>query len=128
MKIINQIICGFFVLLLISSCQKTESTPTETSKIENNQGSSDGLEQEPILMKNPQGEEATVVYFAQGDQVGIKITMNGEEKIYSARGTSDGGALVFSDGTSTWEMMDKMSGRFTDKDGKVHSYRADETK
>lgn len=123
MKLVYKSLVCFSILMFSFSCEKTETNSVEPTAMEKMSASEDGLEQEPVNMKNRKGDEATVVYFARGEKVAIKITMNGEEKIFTARGTSDGGGLVFSDGNSTWEMLDVKSGRFTDKDGNIDVYR-----
>ncbi|MFA7448189.1 MAG: hypothetical protein WCY77_07135 [Weeksellaceae bacterium] len=123
MKLVYKSIVILFLLTLSLSCEKTESSSIAT---EQKAADDNDLAQAPILMKNSQGEEATVVYFAKGEKVAIKITMYGEERVFEARGTSDTGGLVFSDGNSTWEMLDKISGKLTDKEGNVVMFRGEE--
>lgn len=123
MKLVFKSIVILFLLKLALSCEKTESSSVAT---EQKAADENDLAQAPILMKNNQGDEVTVVYFAKGEKVAIKITINGEERVFEARGTSDTGGLVFSDGNNTWEMLDKISGKLTDADGKVVMFRGEE--
>lgn len=123
MKLVYKSIVILFLITLAFSCEKTESSSIAT---EQKAADDNDLAQAPILMKNSQGEEATVVYFAKGEKVAIKITMNGEEKIFEARGTSDTGGLIFTDGNDSWEMLDKLSGKLIEKDGNVVMFRGEE--
>lgn len=127
MKLVYKSIVCLFLLTFAFSCEKSEnSSLTDVKQTSEQLGSEDGLEQPPVTMKNSNGEEVTVVYFAKGEKVAIKITKNGKEREFEARGTSNAGGLVFSDGVSTWEMLDKVSGKLTDKEGNVVLYRSEE--
>ncbi len=109
-----------FQLLAISACNKEDKPSTETTA-ENTEPS---LEQEAKMLKNQKGESIKVVYFAEGDEVAVKITINGKEHKLNARGSNNKGEPIFTDDTYAWEIMESgTSGRLTDKAGNIETYK-----
>ena len=111
--------------LVMVSCKKAE-TANETSTAsptENNHEVS--LEQVVKTLTGPNGEKITVEYFAEGTEVAVKVNKNneGEHKL-SAKGVTEGGNPLFSDGEVVWEMnSDGTSGTLTEKGGKVTVFK-----
>ena len=71
------------------------------------------------------GEKITVEYFAEGTEVAVKVNKNneGEHKL-NAKGVTEGGNPLFSDGEVVWEMnSDGTSGTLTEKGGKVTVFK-----
>lgn len=108
------------VLSLVFSCKKSETSETAnvTPTVNNKEVS---LEQDVKTLTGPNGEKITVAYFAEGTDVAVKVNKNneGEHKL-SAKGVTDNGNPLFTDGQVVWEMnSDGTSGTLTEKGGKV---------
>ena len=117
-------IIGLSILLIggVVACNKQENSSVENTEVASNEPSQ---EQEPLLLTNKEGEKLSVTYFAQGDVVAVKIKKDGgQEHVLSAKGTSDSGNPVFTDGEYAWEMgSDGRSGKLTTKDHKDVVYQ-----
>ncbi|MEC5157319.1 hypothetical protein [Chryseobacterium sp. MP_3.2] len=118
----NIALLAFAILTIVSCDKKTESAATENGKpasTEVNQV------QEPLKIKNDKGEEVTVVYFGEGDQVAVKIQKSdGEEQKLSARTTNGSGNPIFANDDYMWEMtMEGKGGKLTSKSGEVEEYK-----
>ncbi len=114
----------FLILVIIFSCKKSES-----QKIEENSKSLDteiSQEQPVIVLQNEKGEKIDVIYFAEGNEVAVRIKMqNGEECKLSANGLNSSGNPKFTDGKCTWEMgQDNHSGTLTDEKGNISAYKS----
>ena len=110
-------------LLLVVSCdKKTEASATEASKPASTEVSQI---QEPFKIKNEKGDEVQVTYFAEGDQVAVKILKKGEaEQKLSAKTTSAGGNPLFTNENYMWEMTQEgKGGKLTSKSGEVSEYK-----
>ena len=109
-----------FSLLLFSCEKKTESTTTDHKS--SNEVSQ---VQKAQPLQNAQGEKIEVTYFAEGDQVAVKIKMtDGEECTLSAKGVNDKGNPLFTDGKCIWEINeDGHSGKLTDEKGETKEYQ-----
>lgn len=121
MKIYLTFLLGLSLTIL--SCDKTaESTHATTENTAENEAS---LEQDARSLTNDKGEKLTVVYFAEGDMVAVKIKKDGgAEHRLSAKGVNERGEPMFSDGEYVWEMMeDGQTGKLTDKSGVTETYR-----
>ena len=122
-KIKSSINVAAIASVFLFSCQKTETNNTATTE-----AAETSLEQEAKMLKNDKGETIKVVYFADGDEVAVKITKEGKEHKLNARGSNNKGEPIFTDETFAWEIMESgMSGRLTDKSGTISVYKpADE--
>lgn len=111
--------------LLMVSCKKSETT-NETALATPSENSTEiSLEQDVKTMTGPNGEKITVAYFAEGSEVAVEVNKNneGEHKL-SAKGVTDSGNPLFSDGEVVWEMnSDGTSGTLTEKGGKVTVFK-----
>lgn len=111
--------------LLMFSCKKSETT-NETALVTPSENSTEiSLEQDVKTMTGPNGEKIMVAYFAEGTEVAVKVNKNneGEHKL-SAKGVTDSGNPLFSDGEVVWEMnSDGTSGTLTEKGGKVTVFK-----
>lgn len=113
----------FLVSTLAFSCKKAETkSETENTKTPNNEVSQ---VQEAQPLQNAEGEKIDVVYFAEGDKVAVRIKMpNGEECKLSAKGVTENGNPIFTDGKCIWEMHDDgHSGKLTDETGETKEYQ-----
>lgn len=130
MKIAYKSLVLSLVTLMVFACQKSEETSkTESSQVqsENVTSPAENLEQEARIFVNEKGEEISIVYFANGEQVGVKLTINGQTRVLKANGTNRNGDPVFTDGEYAWEMLsDSMSGRLTDKSLNAVEYKIKE--
>ena len=111
--------------LLMVSCKKSETT-NETALATPSENSTEiSLEQDVKTMTGPNGEKIMVAYFAEGTEVAVKVNKNneGEHKL-NAKGVTEGGNPLFSDGEVVWEMnSDGTSGTLTEKGGKVTVFK-----
>lgn len=118
-----KIICLYLLLVGgIVACNKKEDSSAANTEVAANEPS---LEQEPLLLTSKDGSKLSVIYFAQGDVVAVKIQKDGgKEHILSAKGTSDSGNPIFTDGDYGWEMgADGRSGKLTTKEQKDVVYQ-----
>lgn len=111
--------------LLLYFCNKTE-TATSNSDLTAAQNSHEvSMEQDAKTLTGPNGEKITLVYFAEGIEVAVRVNKNneGEHKL-SAKGVTESGNPLFSDGEVVWEMnSDGTSGTLTEKGGKVTVFK-----
>ena len=111
--------------LVLIGCKKAEtsSNNSEVSAAANSNEVS--MEQDVKTLTGPNGEQLTLIYFAEGTDVAVKINKNseGEHKLV-AKGVTEGGNPLFSDGEMVWEMnQDGQSGTLTEKGGKVTVFK-----
>ncbi len=118
----NIALLAFAILTILSCDKKTESAATETGK---SASTEINQVQEPLKIRNDKGEEVTVVYFGEGDEVAVKIQKSGaEEQKLSARTTNGSGNPIFANDDYMWEMtMEGKGGKLTSKYGEVEEYR-----
>ena len=105
--------------LLAVSCSKTQDKTVTASDTE------PALVQEAQTLKCENGSSLTAIYFADGDQVAVKIKKDTEaEQTLSAKGTNEKGEPFFANETYTWELMENgQAGKLTDKGGKGCVYK-----
>lgn len=120
----KNIYIAIFALFFLSSCSKSEQN---SSTVEGKKTPSTEVSQvqEPIKLKNSKGEEVSVVYFAEGDAVAVKIQKTGgkEEKL-SAKTSNENGNPIFTNQNFMWEMTQEgKAGKLTDKDGNSSEYK-----
>ena len=124
MNVIKVIPFYLFALLSLVCCNKSETVEQNpVATIENNHEVS--MEQDLKTLTGPNGETITVEYFAEGTEVAVKVNKNseGEHKL-NAKGVTEGGNPLFSDGEVVWEMnQDGTSGTLTEKGGKVTVFK-----
>ncbi|MBW8359719.1 MAG: hypothetical protein K0M63_07980 [Weeksellaceae bacterium] len=114
---------NLFTYLLLAvmavSCSKTEDKNVPNSATE------PALVQEAQTLKCENGSSLTAVYFADGDQVAVKIKKDTEpEQTLAAKGTNEKGEPFFANETYTWELMENgQAGKLSDKEGKGCVYK-----
>ena len=116
----NILVAGF-ALLLINKKTKAETNSVST---ENEKSTEIGLVQEPLTLKSPKGEEISVTYFSEGDEVAVKIQKTGEkEQKLSAKTVNPSGNPIFTNEEYMWELTQEgQAGKLSDKDGNVTEY------
>lgn len=115
----------FVISLALISCKKAETSNETTSATPTENSTEVSLEQDVKTLTGPNGEKITVAYFAEGTEVAVKVNKNneGEHKL-TAKGVTDSGNPLFSDGEVVWEMnSDGTSGTLTEKGGKVTVFK-----
>lgn len=124
MRKIHTKIFGSLVALSLLSAVSCNKNTTEKEGTATEKSTEISLEQEAKILKNEKGESVTIVYYAAGDEVAVKLTKNGQEHQLKAKGSNNKGEPIFTDGTFAWEMMDSgFSGRLTDKTGNMEVYK-----
>ena len=110
-------------LFLLTACKKEETTSnaaTDSVKDPNEVS----LVQETSKLKNDKGEEIGVTYFAQGENIAVKIEQTGKpEEILIAKKINTKGEPVFANEKMMWEGALGSGGKTTDGEGNVIQYR-----
>lgn len=108
---------------VVFSCKKNDLSSQTVTPTENSHEVS--MEQAVKTLTGTNGEKLTLEYFAEGNEVAVKVNKNneGEHKL-NAKGATDRGNPLFSDGEVVWEMNDDgTSGTLTEKNGKVTVFK-----
>lgn len=108
---------AFLMAVFLVSC-KQSSNSTDATSTEAKAGNEEvSLEQKPLELKDDQGKSVTVIYFAKGDQVAVRLKLDGKEHELVAKGVTKAGNPIFTDEEVMWEMLaDGHSGKLTKKD------------
>jgi hypothetical protein len=108
----------------LTACSRKSDSPEAQTNIQNSHN------QDPTVVSriliSEKGDTIFLTYFAKDDEIGVRLKVNGEERELDAKGSSEKGNPVFSDGEYGWEMFaDGRSGRlFTpDSEGKLFRER-----
>lgn len=111
-------------VFFLNACKDHQQTKQD-DKIAEVKSEEVSLEQKPQVLKNEAGEEITVIYFAEGDKVAVRIKKSGqEEKKLSAKTTSVTGNPIFTSEELMWEMTDDgAAGKLSGKTGQPVQYR-----
>ena len=110
-------------LFLLTACKKenTTSNATTGSVKDPNEVS---LVQETTKLKNDKGEVIGVTYFAQGENIAVRIEQNGKpEEVLIAKKINTKGEPVFANEKMMWEGALGSGGKTTDGQGNVTEYR-----
>jgi uncharacterized protein YcfL len=110
-------------LFLLTACKKEETTSNAaTGSVKDPNEVS--LVQETSKLKNEKGEEIGVTYFAQGENIAVKIEQTGKpEEILIAKKINTKGEPVFANEKMMWEGALGSGGKTTDGEGNVIQYR-----
>ena len=110
-------------LFLLTACKKEETTSNAaTGSVKDPNEVS--LVQETSKLKNDKGEEIGVTYFAQGENIAVKIEQTGKpEEILIAKKINTKGEPVFANEKMMWEGALGSGGKTTDGEGNVTQYR-----
>lgn len=120
----KHIILKLVVLTSVLIACKDETTKIDGAKKNESISVKDDLEQAPLLLKNKNGEQIKITYFAKDEEIGVRLRVNEEERELEAKGSNEIGNPVFSDGEYGWEMFtDGRSGRLFTKDSEGQLFR-----
>ena len=110
-------------LFLLTACKKENTTSnTITGSVKDPNEVS--LVQETTKLKNDKGEVIGVTYFAQGENIAVKIEQNGKpEEVLIAKKINTKGEPVFANEKMMWEGALGSGGKTTDGQGNVTEYR-----
>lgn len=113
-----------FALTLVTACQKNdEVTETSPSSVSSNDSKEESLMQDAVELKNSKGETLKVTYFAQGNDVALKMEKEGEpEQILVAKKISSKGEPVFTNEKWMWEGSIGEGGKLSDAEGNSMQY------
>ncbi|ROI07998.1 hypothetical protein EGI11_10060 [Chryseobacterium sp. H3056] len=113
-----------FALTLVTACQKNdEVTQTSPSSVSSNDSKEESLMQDAVELKNSKGETLKVTYFAQGNDVALKMEKEGEpEQILVAKKISSKGEPVFTNEKWMWEGSIGEGGKLSDAKGNSMQY------
>ncbi len=115
----KNVVITLCAVLWLSACQSEQ--PTEQVSVENTNEIS--LVQESNKLRNEKGDEITVTYFAQGNDVAVKIQKAGEaEQVLVAKKVSAKGEPVFTNETMMWEGSIGTGGKLSDAAGNSSQY------
>ena len=110
-------------LFLLTACKKENTTVDSTtgSVKDPNEVS---LVQETTKLKSDNGDVIGVTYFAQGENIAVKIEQDGKpEEILVAKKINTKGEPVFANEKMMWEGALGAGGKTTDEAGNVVQYR-----
>ena len=113
-----------FALTLVTACQKNDKvTETTSSSVSSNDSKEESLMQDAVELKNSKGETLKVTYFAQGNDVALKMEKEGEpEQILVAKKISSKGEPVFTNEKWMWEGSIGEGGKLSDAEGNSIQY------
>ncbi len=110
-------------LFLLTACKK-ENTTSNTTTGSVKDPNEVSLVQETTKLKNDKGEVIGVTYFAQGENIAVKIEQNGKpEEVLIAKKINTKGEPVFANEKMMWEGALGSGGKTTDGQGNVTEYR-----
>jgi len=113
-----------FALTLVTACQKNDKiAETTSSSVSSNDPKEESLMQDAVELKNSKGETLKVTYFAQGNDVAMKMEKEGEPKqILVAKKISSKGEPVFTNEKWMWEGSIGEGGKLSDAEGNSMQY------
>jgi len=113
-----------FALTLVTACQKNDEVAETTgSSVSSNDPKEESLMQDTVELKNSKGETLKVTYFAQGNDVAMKMEKEGEpEQILVAKKISSKGEPVFTNEKWMWEGSIGEGGKLSDVEGNSMQY------
>ena len=112
-----------FVLFLASACTKEQNSSAMELSSETKDPNEVSLEQTPLSLKSDDGHSLSVIYFAQGEDVAVKLKRDSDpEEILIAKKVSSKGDPVFTNEKLMWEGSIGTGGKLTDVEGHVTDY------
>lgn len=116
-------------LFLLTACKKENTTNTATAGSEKDPNEV-SLVQETTKLENNKGEIIGVTYFAQGDNIAVKLEQEGKpDETLIAKKINTKGEPVFANEKMMWEGALGSGGKTTDGEGNITEYREiEETK
>ena len=114
-------------LFLLIGCKKENSENANSGSVKDPNEVS--LVQETTQLKNDKGETMGVTYFAQGENIAVKLEQVGKpEEILIAKKINKKGEPVFANDKMMWEGALGAGGKMTDAQGTETMYQEIETK
>lgn len=105
-------------LFLVTSCKKEEQAASDTSVVSAKNPNEISLVQKPSKLKNDKGEIISITYFAQGENIAVKLERDGKaEEILIAKKINTKGEPVFANEKMMWEGTLGTGGKLTDDQG-----------
>lgn len=118
----KKFVISTLVLFIVASCVKDQTTTANTTDSQKDPNEV-SLVQKPIKLKNSQGEEISVTYFANGEEVAVKIERNGiPADELTAKTISAKGDPVFTNEKWMWEGAIGKGGKLSDGEGNSTEY------
>lgn len=116
---------ALFALLFVSSCNKTEPVSAASEDANRTSRTEISQVQETQQLQNSKGEVLQVTYFAEGDEVAVKIKKGSEaEQKLIAKTSNSAGNPIFTNDNYMWEMTQEgKAGKLSDKEGNSDEYR-----
>lgn len=106
----------------LTACGNKEESAAAESQTENVQN--DDPMNVTKIMTTEKGDSLALTFFPKGEEIGIRLKVDGEERELDPKGTSEKGNPVFSDGEYGWEMFaDGRSGRLFTSDSEGQFYK-----
>ena len=118
-------------LFLLSACTKENTTSDATTTAGSVKDPNEvSLVQETTKLKNSKGEIIGVTYFAQGENIAVKLEQEGKpDETLIAKKINTKGEPVFANEKMMWEGALGSGGKTTDGEGNITEYREiEETK
>ena len=113
-----------FALFLVTACKKEEGNTTNSTEVSAKDPNEVSLVQETTKLKNNKGEIISVTYFAQGENIAVKLEQDGKpEEILIAKKINSKGEPVFANEKMMWEGALGAGGRLTDGQGNEIQYK-----
>lgn len=110
-------------LFLLTACTKENTTVNATARSVKDPNEV-SLVQETTKLKSDNGDVIGVTYFAQGENIAVKIEQDGKpEEILVAKKINTKGEPVFANEKMMWEGALGAGGKTTDGAGNVVQYR-----
>ncbi|MGA9213378.1 hypothetical protein [Kaistella sp.] len=117
-------------LFLLTACKKEQENTTNATEVSAKDPNAVSLVQETHKLTNDKGEVMSVTYFAQGNDIAVKLEQDGKpEEILIAKKINTKGEPVFANEKMMWEGALGTGGKLTNVQGNVTQYREiDESK
>jgi hypothetical protein len=110
-------------LFLLTSCKKENTTVNSTSDSVKDPNEV-SLVQETTQLRNDKGEVIGITYFAQGDDIAVKLEQDGKpEEVLIAKKINTKGEPIFANEKMMWEGALGAGGKTTDSAGNVVQYK-----
>lgn len=122
----NKLVMATLTLFLMTACQKDQNVNTASTERVAMDPNEISLEQETAELKNEKGETVRVTYFAKGENIAVKLEMNGKTEELIAKKINTKGEPVFANERYMWEGAVGLGGKLTDAEGNESHYKESE--
>ena len=119
----NKLLIFTFALFLVTACNKEEGPITNSTEVSAKDPNAVSLVQESRKLKNNAGDVIKVTYFAQGENIAVKLEQDGKaEETLIAKKINSKGEPVFANEKMMWEGSVGAGGTMTDGTGNATKY------